>query len=105
MGGTAQQQVQILRIELNRLINTLERFLVGFPRSGTTLLDTMLMGHPGIEVLEEEPTLLEAFHILQDHDALPLVSFVRNPLATPPANCARDPAIIISNTLTWIPSA
>ena len=32
-------------------------FLVGFPRSGTTLLDTMLMGHPGIEVLEEEPTL------------------------------------------------
>ena len=26
-------------------------FLVGFPRSGTTLLDTMLMGHPQIEVL------------------------------------------------------
>ncbi|MEP6983261.1 MAG: sulfotransferase [Sphingomicrobium sp.] len=49
-------------------------FLVGFPRSGTTLLDTMLMGHPGIEVLEEEPTLLEAFHILQDHDALPLAT-------------------------------
>jgi tetratricopeptide (TPR) repeat protein len=49
-------------------------FLVGFPRSGTTLLDTMLMGHPGIEVLEEEPTLLEAFHILEDHDALPLAT-------------------------------
>lgn len=32
-------------------------FLVGFPRSGTTLLDTMLMGHPGIAVLEEEPIL------------------------------------------------
>jgi tetratricopeptide (TPR) repeat protein len=27
-------------------------FLVGFPRSGTTLLDTMLMGHPEIQVLE-----------------------------------------------------
>jgi Flp pilus assembly protein TadD len=32
-------------------------FLVGFPRSGTTLLDTVLMGHPAIEVLEEEPIL------------------------------------------------
>jgi Flp pilus assembly protein TadD len=35
-------------------------FLVGFPRSGTTLLDTLLMGHPGVEVLEEEPALLHA---------------------------------------------
>lgn len=28
-------------------------FLLGFPRSGTTLLDTFLLGHPQIEVLEE----------------------------------------------------
>jgi tetratricopeptide (TPR) repeat protein len=35
-------------------------FLLGFPRSGTTLLDTMLMGHPDIDVLEEEPTLRRA---------------------------------------------
>jgi hypothetical protein len=33
---------------------------VGFPRSGTTLLDTLLMGHPDIEVLEEEGTLAAA---------------------------------------------
>ena len=32
-------------------------FLVGFPRSGTTLLDTFLMGHPDTAVLEE-------FHML-----------------------------------------
>jgi tetratricopeptide (TPR) repeat protein len=32
-------------------------FLVGFPRSGTTLLDTFLMGHPETQVLEE-------FHML-----------------------------------------
>lgn len=32
-------------------------FLVGFPRSGTTLLDTILMGHPDVVVLEEEPPL------------------------------------------------
>jgi tetratricopeptide (TPR) repeat protein len=32
-------------------------FLVGFPRSGTTLLDTILMGHPNLQVLEERPVL------------------------------------------------
>jgi len=32
-------------------------FLVGFPRSGTTLLDTILMGHPGTVVLEERPVI------------------------------------------------
>jgi tetratricopeptide (TPR) repeat protein len=32
-------------------------FIVGFPRSGTTLLDTMLMGHPGTRVMEEEPPM------------------------------------------------
>ena len=30
-------------------------FLVGFPRSGTTLLDTILRTHPLIEVIEEKP--------------------------------------------------
>ena len=32
-------------------------FLVGFPRSGTTLLDTILMGHPDTIVMEEQPPL------------------------------------------------
>jgi tetratricopeptide (TPR) repeat protein len=32
-------------------------FLVGFPRSGTTLLDTMLMGHNDVSVLEERQIL------------------------------------------------
>lgn len=31
--------------------------LLGFPRSGTTLLDTLLMGHPDVEVMEERPVL------------------------------------------------
>jgi Flp pilus assembly protein TadD len=34
-------------------------FLVGFPRSGTTLLDTFLMGHSRISVLEELPLIME----------------------------------------------
>ena len=37
-------------------------FLVGFPRSGTTLLDTILRTHSKITVLEEKPYLLEARH-------------------------------------------
>jgi len=48
-------------------------FLVGFPRSGTTLLDTFLMGHPDTEVLEEEPMLRQAqTHF--DFEALPRAS-------------------------------
>ena len=35
-------------------------FLVGFPRSGTTLLDTMLMGLPEVQVLEERPMIAGA---------------------------------------------
>ena len=33
-------------------------FLVGFPRSGTTLLDSVLRSHPDIEVLEEKHPLI-----------------------------------------------
>jgi len=36
-------------------------FLVGFPRSGTTLLDRMLSAHPDIEVLEEK-SLFSVLH-------------------------------------------
>ena len=29
--------------------------MIGFPRSGTTLLDTILRSHQSIEVIEEKP--------------------------------------------------
>jgi tetratricopeptide (TPR) repeat protein len=48
-------------------------FLVGFPRSGTTLLDTILMSHPQIEVLEEEPPLRTAMRLLPSFAELPTV--------------------------------
>jgi Flp pilus assembly protein TadD len=35
-------------------------FLVGFPRSGTTLLEQILAAHPAVEALEEQPTLAKA---------------------------------------------
>jgi tetratricopeptide (TPR) repeat protein len=46
-------------------------FLVGFPRSGTTLLDTLLMGHPQVHVLEEEPILQRVGEALGDFARLP----------------------------------
>jgi tetratricopeptide (TPR) repeat protein len=49
-------------------------FLVGFPRSGTTLLDTILMGHPGAEVMEEEPALRLANQLMPDFAAMPSAS-------------------------------
>jgi tetratricopeptide (TPR) repeat protein len=45
-------------------------FLVGFPRSGTTLLDTILMSHPSTEVLEEEPTLVRATEALGGFESI-----------------------------------
>ena len=46
-------------------------FLVSFPRSGTTLLDTMLDAHPGICVLEEEPILGGIAERLQSSSGYP----------------------------------
>lgn len=40
-------------------------FLVGFPRSGTTLLDVILRGHPEIATLEEYPLISSAVTSLQ----------------------------------------
>jgi len=45
-------------------------FLVGFPRSGTTLLDTILMSHPETEVLEEEPALQNGLEALGGFDSI-----------------------------------
>ena len=49
-------------------------FLVGFPRSGTTLLDTMLMREPRALVLEEEPILAKLEIQLGGIEALPSLS-------------------------------
>ena len=37
-------------------------FLIGFPRSGTTLIDTILRSHSQTLVLEEKPYLLDVRH-------------------------------------------
>ena len=70
--GRAAQHRQMLRDQLERTTADWRQnwsapaiassrpapvFLVGFPRSGTTLVDTILMGHPDVAVLEEQPLL------------------------------------------------
>jgi tetratricopeptide (TPR) repeat protein len=47
-------------------------FLIGFPRSGTTLLDVMLDGHSKIQTLEEYPSIEQiAFTIDKQFDGYP----------------------------------
>lgn len=45
-------------------------FLVGFPRSGTTLLDTILMGHSDVHVLEEIPLIETVANAVGNLDAV-----------------------------------
>lgn len=49
-------------------------FLLGFPRSGTTLLDTFLLGHPQVEVLEEKQLVGAAGQVTGPVAGLPDVS-------------------------------
>lgn len=46
-------------------------FLLGFPRSGTTLLDTMLLSDPHVRVLEERPFIADLETELGGIEALP----------------------------------
>jgi hypothetical protein len=43
-------------------------FLVGFPRSGTTLLEQALAGHPAVVALEERPMLAAAYDAFLSSD-------------------------------------
>ena len=45
-------------------------FLVGFPRSGTTLLDTLLMNLPELEILEEVPIVERTEELMGDASRL-----------------------------------
>jgi len=72
--ATTRQWVDRWRSETPKDPRPSPVFLFGFPRSGTTLLDTILMGHPSIEVLEEEPTLQPAFRLLSNYDDLPVAT-------------------------------
>jgi hypothetical protein len=43
-------------------------FVVGFPRSGTTLLEQMLDAHPGLQSMDENPFFNRLLGLLANHD-------------------------------------
>ena len=49
-------------------------FVIGFPRSGTTLLQTVLAAHPEIEVIEEQPAVAEAKKHILSHGSFNLIN-------------------------------
>ena len=49
----------------SKTIDSYPVFLIGFPRSGTTLLDTILRSHPDIDVLEEKPVINSVEQIIK----------------------------------------
>lgn len=66
---TPQSLAQWTRVEIE-LSPPSPAFILGFPRSGTTLLDTLLMNMPQLHVLEEQPVLFEVEEKLGDEARL-----------------------------------
>lgn len=54
---TMNQQNSLLRFEMNQDLGFQAVFLIAFPRSGTTLLNTMLGTHSRVNIMEELPFL------------------------------------------------
>ena len=52
---TKEPYISLESLEKNSVKSPI--FIIGFPRSGTTLLDTILRSHPNIEVIEEKPLI------------------------------------------------
>ncbi len=57
-----KKNVQLITKKLKYLSDDQIVFLVGFPRSGTTLLDSILRSHSQIKVIEEKPYLIDLRH-------------------------------------------
>ena len=55
----------LAKTKLTKIFKEKPVFLIGFPRSGTTLLDTILRSHPEIDVLEEKPLINSVEQIIK----------------------------------------
>ncbi len=55
----------LVKIEKSKISESSPVFLIGFPRSGTTLLDTILRSHPDVDVLEEKPVINSVEQIIK----------------------------------------
>jgi tetratricopeptide (TPR) repeat protein len=65
-------------------------FLIGFPRSGTTLLEQVLAGHPSVKALEERETLIDAVR-----------DFMRSPVELARLGLADEPELARYRECYW----
>jgi hypothetical protein len=65
-------------------------FLMGFPRSGTTLLEVVLDGHPDVVSLEEHELLAEG-----------VLAYMREPLDLEPLAAASDADLAVLRQAYW----
>jgi len=75
-------KLKSLNVSTNAIIDEdaqIPIFLVGFPRSGTTLMDTILRSHSAIEVLEEKPTIVAAKTSIRNNGYIDIHSTVFPP--------------------------
>ena len=71
-----QSSDNIFKSHKNVLYHDNITFLVGFPRSGTTLLDTILRSHSKTLVLEEKPYLINLRHKFFKENTLEKISLI-----------------------------
>jgi tetratricopeptide (TPR) repeat protein len=65
-------------------------FLIGFPRSGTTLLEQVLAGHPSVKALEERETLVDSVR-----------AFMRSPVELARLGLANDAELAPFRAAYW----
>ncbi len=74
-----KQNKTISKIKFDGINHSNLVFLIGFPRSGTTLLDTILRSHSQTLVLEEKPYLLDIRHnFYKNHELSDLLKINEN---------------------------
>ena len=76
-------------------------FMFGFPRSGTTLLDTILRSHPMIEVVEEKPAtnkLINSLNKLTDNSLIKIDDIDNKKIEEINSNYYKEITSYIQNT-------
>lgn len=76
-------------------------FLVGFPRSGTTLLDTMLDAHPQVASIEERPTIEHVLEGLFGTGS----GYPQGMASLSPDDIARAHALYAAAVRHWLPQS
>ena len=76
-------------------------FLVGFPRSGTTLLNTILLSHTDISATEEEPTVFALESAMREMTGALTEPSFGSGRGSRSSRCVRS--ILTNSISTWMP--